>query len=266
MLVGIKYVSIFPKEIHTLPSGLTIYSSRLASHDGKFNACLGGPHSSFAALASGAGGVTQLLAHFVDGLQSFKDTGPPRIKSVPMSKDEIGFVRDCLVADGELCEIMDHDKRFSYELKNNLDELNSDDELLAQKVVDDERKVCCSHCEIFENIHEKIFENSNIADHFISNDERIADFKRHQNIHESGLEIDYRCPKCRDCVECKSADKTEKISLKEESEMFEIRKSIQLDFENKTIQSTLPLKGKERDFLSSNRDRAIKVLKQQPVS
>ena len=89
MLVGIKYVSIFPKEIHTLPSGLTIYSSRLASHDGKYNACLGGPHSSFAALASGAGGVTQLLAHFVDGLQSFKDTGPPRIKSVQMSKDEI---------------------------------------------------------------------------------------------------------------------------------------------------------------------------------
>ena len=33
MLLGIKYVSVFPKEIHSLPCGLTIYESRLASHD-----------------------------------------------------------------------------------------------------------------------------------------------------------------------------------------------------------------------------------------
>ena len=94
----------------------------------------------------------------------------------------------------------------------------------------------------------------------VSNDERISDFKKHQNMHESGLEVEYRCPKCRECVDCKSSDRTEKISLKEESEMYEIRKSIQLDFENHTIRSTLPLKGKERDYLSSNRERGVKVL------
>ena len=97
----------------------------------------------------------------------------------------------------------------------------------------------------------------------MSSGERVSDFKKHQDMHESGLEIDYRCPKCRECLDCKSADKTEKISIREESEMFEIRKSIELDFDNKTIKSSLPLRGKERDYLSSNRDRALKVLQQQ---
>ena len=45
--------------------------------------------------------------------------------------------------------------------------------------------------------------------------------------------------------------------------MYEIIKRIKLDFENKTIQSYLPLRGKERDFISNNRNRALKVLEQQ---
>ena len=45
--------------------------------------------------------------------------------------------------------------------------------------------------------------------------------------------------------------------------MFEIRKSINLDFENRKIESSLPLRGKERDYLSSNRERATKTLAQQ---
>ena len=45
--------------------------------------------------------------------------------------------------------------------------------------------------------------------------------------------------------------------------MFEIKKSVILDLENKRIQCTLPLVGKEKDFLTCNRDRAMKVLMQQ---
>ena len=71
MLLGSKYLSIFPKEVHTLPSGLTIYKSQLASHGGKFNSCIGGAHSSFTALAGLAGGAPQLIASFIDGLQTY---------------------------------------------------------------------------------------------------------------------------------------------------------------------------------------------------
>ena len=53
------------------------------------------------------------------------------------------------------------------------------------------------------------------------------------------------------------------MSLREESELYQIKKSVRLDVENKRIQCSLPLRGKERDFLSNNRNRALKTLQQQ---
>ena len=112
-------------------------------------------------------------------------------------------------------------------------------------------KRCCNHCSLEDN------------EVLVISDERIKDFRRHQQIHDSGVDVEYRCPKCRDCAECKAADKTEKLSLREEAELYEIQKSVFIDLENKQIRCTLPLMGKERDFLTSNRDRALKILLQQ---
>ena len=94
-------------------------------------------------------------------------------------------------------------------------------------------------------------------------DERISALKKNLDIQGAGLEIEYRCVRCRDCQQCKNADQTEKISLREEAEMVEIKNSVRLDLKNKKIQCTLPLRGKEEDFLSPNRDRCVKVLDQQ---
>ena len=49
----------------------------------------------------------------------------------------------------------------------------------------------------------------------------------------------------------------------EEAELHEIKNSYILDWENGVITCTLPLRGRERDFLSSNEDRALKVLDSQ---
>ena len=80
---------------------------------------------------------------------------------------------------------------------------------------------------------------------------------------EAGLEVDYRCVRCRDCSQCKNADRTEKISLREEAEMELIDKSVRLDLENKQIICSLPLRGEERDFLTSNYGQARKIMEQQ---
>ena len=111
---------------------------------------------------------------------------------------------------------------------------------------------CCVHCIADRNLISQV-----------AQDDRVSDYKRFQEMQELGLDVEYRCPACRDCVKCKKADKTEKISLREESEDFEVKKSITLDFKNKRILASLPLRGKERDFLTSNRDKAMKVLLQQ---
>ena len=110
--------------------------------------------------------------------------------------------------------------------------------------------VLCQHCTHFGSAQ-------------TAADERISELKKNMDLQSAGLEIDYRCVRCRDCQQCKNADQTEKISLREEAEMVEIRDSVRLDLKNKKIQCTLPLRGKEEDFLSPNRDRCVKVLDQQ---
>ncbi len=69
-LMGIKYSLLHPEPLHTLAaSGLSIYATKLKSHDGKCNAMIGGPHESFEFFTSVAGGVQNLIQSFQAGLQ-----------------------------------------------------------------------------------------------------------------------------------------------------------------------------------------------------
>ena len=72
--------------------------------------------------------------------------------------------------------------------------------------------------------------------------------------------IDYRCPACRSCHDCKNAPDTERISLREEAEDQAIRESVSIDFDKKKITCILPLRGSEEEFLSNNRQSALRVL------
>ena len=80
---------------------------------------------------------------------------------------------------------------------------------------------------------------------------------------DQGLQIEYRCPKCRQCSECLKPIETERISLREEAEIVAITESVRLDLDNKRIICSLPLRGKEEEFLSTNKFQAEKILKQQ---
>ena len=242
MLLGIKFLSVFPKEVHTLTCGLTIYRSRLTSHGGEYDSCIGGPHSSFTALTGLAGGAAELLGHFIDGLKVYRQWGPPSIKSIAMTEDDIVLAKKFNAKESGLVELTE------------LNEVENDSEDDCDDNDPESIFSCCSHCprSLDKNLTSQV-----------AQDERISEYKRFQEMQELGLDVEYRCPDCRDCVKCKKADKTEKVSLREESEDFEVKKSITLDFENKKIQSTLPLRGKERDFLCSNRDKARKILMQQ---
>ena len=45
-MIGIKYLKYFPKEIHKLPNGLTIYEAMFKNSDGSLGV-VAGPHPSF---------------------------------------------------------------------------------------------------------------------------------------------------------------------------------------------------------------------------
>ena len=86
------------------------------------------------------------------------------------------------------------------------------------------------------------------------------DIKQFYETEASGLEISYRCPKCRGCIECKKGDVFENISLKEEQEQHEIRKSITLDKDKKIIHAAHPFRTDQEKNLTDNRHIALGFL------
>ena len=69
--------------------------------------------------------------------------------------------------------------------------------------------------------------------------EKISPLSRLKLLEDGGLNIEYRCVKCRDCQDCRNAEHTEKISLREEAEMHKIKESVKLDLPNKRIICTV---------------------------
>ena len=107
VLCGIQFISGFPELVHMLDSGLGIYKSKLSSHDKQWTALLGGPHVSFEHLAQQVGNVSQLLANFVDGLRTFRTSGPPRLSRCPMTVEEELFAKAMNATDTDVQEIKD---------------------------------------------------------------------------------------------------------------------------------------------------------------
>ena len=93
VLLGIQYLNIFPVIVRQLDCGLTIFKSRLSSHNRKMNCIIGGPHSSFQFLAEKAGNAARLLTHFTEGLTKLRQLGPPRIPVNPMSLEDEMFAK-----------------------------------------------------------------------------------------------------------------------------------------------------------------------------
>ena len=76
-LIGIQYNQLQPVLLHMLPSGLAIYKTKLAPHNSGQRYVLGGSHASFDAILSKVGDTDQVINHFIAGLASWKNLGPP---------------------------------------------------------------------------------------------------------------------------------------------------------------------------------------------
>ena len=264
-LLGIKYSFIQPEPVHTLvESGLSIYSSKLMSHDGVTNAMIGGSHESFDFFANMAGGVSQLMAHFTEGLLKFREGAVPRIGTNPTCMEDVEHAKRANLQFGEFGGIVA------------LEELIGEDGFFEEGVHEDLSMVmvnctCCGEEMGMSGMN--LFTKgkmSNMPARFsqqeqamVNSEERIADIKRWREMMDTGINIDYRCVKCRNCSDCRNADQTEKVSLRQDAEDEMIQESVKIDYNKKQIMATLPLRGREEDFLASNRDRAMCVLNQQ---
>ena len=272
ILIGTLYNLIFPKPIHHLPNGLTIYSCILASHDSSINATIGGPHTSFTLLSDAMGGSANLLAHFVNGLKAFKQWGPPSIANNPITLEENKMASLLNGAEGDpiFKDLVSVDNAEDYINELLKSDIESPDGLSLQRLITTaESSIMLSVCECRRlcNIINPCTSTQplNASNHqsFFTDMEKITPMSKLKILEDGGLSIEYRCVKCRDCADCRNAEETEKISLREEAEMHMIRESVRLDLPNKKIICSLPLRGPEQDFLTTNRDRALQILDQQ---
>ena len=258
ILLGIKYSRVFPVMVHQLPSGLAIYKCILSSHGDKYNCLIGGPHRSFEVVVGQAGSTAALLAHFAQGLEQYKTWGPPKINSLPFTNEEEDFANNMNLYEGDTKEFYAHQK--FKEIGHIVNEIIQEGCSLPPHLSENLDDVVPIGCLCFE----MPLCCGNIAnmDSMLSNVD--ADQVRHLKLllqtQDSGLSVEYRCVRCRECWACKNADETEKLSLREEQENQLVRESVHLNFKNKSIDCTLPCRGEEADFLTTNKDLALKVL------
>ena len=252
ILIGMFYLKYFPKPVHSLPNGLTIYSLQIRSHDGSVNAAIGGPHESFAQMGVNYGSMAVVFANLTKQLENFKNFGPPSIQKALMSKEDMEFAHKF--------KELEMENDFFNEC-NSLATNNSQNNVKYFNVKTD---VTCFDCgvELSEEESSSVLALLNLAAG-IENDESVIYLKQLQQAQQEGLDIQYRCPKCRQCTDCRRSHETERISLREEAEDQLIWDSIKIDWKNKRIVATLPLRGAEEEFLSNNRDIALRILDQQ---
>ena len=269
VLLGILYNNIHPEAVHSLDNGLTIYRMRITPHDPKFNAVIGGPHESFQFMAQEFGGIGIMFTNLSQQLESFKKFGPPTLQRSVMSNNDVLFARTFNEWDFSL---VDTASEFNQE-ENSLHEVaipyyskQADTKTESTKVVEiDSRILSCSCCGIEISAESANALDALIANTFIAKPSTEEDqlWKQFQKAQTDGLNIDYRCPKCRSCSHCRRSFETERVSLREETEDLMIWDSVHIDWKNKQIVCYLPLRGREEEFLSNNRDIALKILDQQ---
>ena len=93
----------------------------MKSHDGKYNAVIGGPHQSFSLMSQEFGSFGILFANLTEQLATYQEFGPPKINKNLMTKEDIYFANKF----NEL-GIEDMDVNVIKEFKNKMDD-NVDD-------------------------------------------------------------------------------------------------------------------------------------------
>ena len=96
------------------------------------------------------------------------------------------------------------------------------------------------------------------TDAMICNDEKdLRTFYEHEAL---GLNVMYRCPKCRNCKDCRKGDIFEQISIKEKAEQLEIYESLEINENLNRIVARLPFRCDPEAVLTDNQKMAENAL------
>ena len=274
LLLGIYYQNCMPEVVHTLSSGLFIARLKLKSSKG-VNACIGGPHRSFSSLVNKVGDAVRLISCFADGIKDYMKFGAPKLPAPIMTKEDLDFAKIMTASEVPGLIPPEDTEDFDDEAAEKPKETGESEKSKVTSF-----NILCDDCgsdaaeemlirEVLAEIEETIGTDeiqkhlSAVKEKDPEADIKLQELKLLLKIQEMGISFDYRCPRCRNCSDCRNAPDTERISVREEKEDEAVKESVKIDFAAKKITARIPLRGDPNQYLSDNRAIALKVLEGQ---
>ena len=202
----------------------------------------------------------------MDGLKNYRKFGPPSLPAPLVTHEDLEFAEAVNRAEiaslaGGLEEKADKEIEVETEQQNTS---NFGFTMQCQKCGEDVEENIADLLEEIEAVvgQEKVKKIAAKVK-FEEKDETLYDLKTFIKLQDLGIDLAYRCPKCRSCHDCRNSNETERIFVREELEDQAIKDSVSIDFESKKIAAKLPMRGDENQYLSNNRNSALKVLEGQ---
>ena len=194
----------------------------------------------------------------MDGLKNYRKVGPPSLPAPLVTHEDLEFAEAVNRAEiaslaGGLEEKADKEIEVETEQQN---PSNFGFTMQCQKCGEDVEENIADLLEEIEAVvgQEKVKKIAAKVK-FEEKDETLYDLKTFIKLQDLGIDLAYRCPKCRNCHDCRNSNET----VREELEDQAIKDSVSIDFESKKITAKLPMRGDENQYLSNNRNSALKV-------
>ena len=201
IMLGIQYLKYFPREIHKMAKGLSLYESPFKSVDGS-RGMVGGPHKSFNLVHKNMSNHVNQTAYYSEiireHLTEFWNSLDISLLDLPKPKINCDF-EDTF--SGSPC----------VQEKSQVDGNNGFNDVNA----------ALSEADQAEKSIGEITESENYV---MKRVPKIV--KRFEQVERAGTEASYRCIKCRGYSNCKKSKKIECISLQEEMEQGIINNSV----------------------------------------
>ena len=266
MILGLKYLNIYPEELHRFPNGLTIFKSKLLPASPGAVACIGGPVSALEELVGVVGGRPAFgyMTTLVNNLGKYQ----PRMEFFPNNDNyalhdpDIPGIAEMIFDEQEIPVKMKKEEIKNKESKKTFVNKNKDE--LKKK--ENKKTFEINKKEVTDKTDEKVLEVE--KDKFTEDEVKCntcklsitrataaaiqSDMQKFMQLQEVGLDASFKCPSCRECEDCSKGSGYERISRRQEAEQELIRKSIHIDENKSRAFAELPFKVDPKDYLADN--------------
>ena len=276
-IIGIQYKSIYPEEIFTLPSGLTIYKSKFLPAKDDELACIGGPLGALEGLTNTIS-MSSCVRYLSNLISNYSSGFAPKIDFFPSSKQEMErcldrftdkaipgmkqYLEEENLDDKELTveeepdsnddesggyedPCHERDVREDAEADSELDNKDEDD-VVDETGTPTKLDIHCIHCEEI--------------DFPICNATAQTELKKFLQQQEVGLDSTFKCIRCRNCKNCLKGAGQERMSMRQEAEQQIIKESVHIDKDLGRAVAKLPFMYDPTDKLVDNSRVAAKRL------